>query len=111
MGSSHCHFSYTVFTVFDRQTTFKICRLLLVLGILFILPSFCASEAHGHTHDHHGHSHDHHGHSHDHHGHSHDLPPERPSFKYSREAIGSTLLISVAPFIVLFIIPIDSSPE
>merc|ERR1711973_435109 len=149
MGSSHCHFSYTVFTMFDRQTTFKICRLLLVLGILFILPSFCASEAHGHTHDHHGHSHDHHGHSH-------DLPPERPSFKYSREAnqppkqaqhghahthkseghqqkstpthstthvvkrttvelwteaIGSTLLISVAPFIVLFIIPIDSSPE
>jgi zinc transporter 7 len=27
------------------------------------------------------------------------------------EAIGSTLLISVAPFIVLFFIPIDSSPE
>ena len=27
------------------------------------------------------------------------------------EAIGSTLLISVAPFIILFFIPIDSSPE
>merc|ERR1712116_16728 len=128
MGSSHCHFSYTVFTMFDRQTTFKICRLLLVLGILFILPSFCASEAHGHTHDHHGHSHDHHGHSHDQHGHAHTHKSEghqqkstpthstthvvkRTTVELWTEAIGSTLLISVAPFIVLFIIPIDSSPE
>ncbi|GFS54030.1 zinc transporter SLC39A7 [Nephila pilipes] len=77
-----------------------------------------------------------HGHTHDG-GHSHD---ERPSFKYSRqanepyasphdeipvhakvksrepltlwvEAIGSTLLISAAPFIILFFIPIDNRME
>ncbi|KAI9564174.1 hypothetical protein GHT06_007912 [Daphnia sinensis] len=77
---------------------------------------------HGHSHDHHGHSHDHHGHSHDHHGHPHedDHPheqtqhaevPKRTTMVLWTEAIGSTLLISVAPFIVLFFIPIDSSPE
>ena len=145
----------------DRQSTVRLCSLLLVLGILFILPSFCQAHGHnhdhhGHSHDHHGHGHDHHGHAHNHHGHSHDGPQERPSFKYSREAnqppknvhhghahdhkseephqkaapahsvnpgtkqttvelwtqaLGATLLISVAPFIILFIIPIDSSPE
>ncbi|CAL1296546.1 unnamed protein product [Larinioides sclopetarius] len=79
-----------------------------------------------------------HGHSHDDEGHSHG---ENPSFKYSKqaneqysshshsetripvkpkirepltlwiEAIGSTLLISAAPFIILFFIPIDNRVE
>lgn len=77
----------------------------------------------------HGHSHDH---SHENHAHAHD---ERASFKYSKqanerfseptkvvsksrdkvtlwiEAIGSTLLISAAPFVILFFIPIDNRAE
>ncbi|XP_057371652.1 zinc transporter Slc39a7-like [Daphnia carinata] len=64
---------------------------------------------------HHGHSHDHHGHSHDH-EHTHEETqraevPKRTTMVLWTEAIGSTLLISIAPFIVLFLIPIDSSPE
>lgn len=77
-----------------------------------------------------------HGHTHDHanHGHSH-TPDEKPSFKYSKqanepyspvtkakeeshnagtpwvEALSSTLLISAAPFVILFFIPIDSRAE
>jgi solute carrier family 39 (zinc transporter), member 7 len=94
---------------------------------------------HGHSHDHHGHSHgqaqerpsfkyskeankpkaeeNHHGHSHTH---TETVKPkvvqETPPVETKPptpwlEAIGSTLLISVAPFIILFFIPIDNSPE
>ncbi|XP_032778219.2 zinc transporter zipt-7.2 [Daphnia magna] len=67
---------------------------------------------HGHTHDHHGHSHDHeHDHEHPHEQTQHAEVPKRTTMALWTEAIGSTLLISVAPFIVLFFIPIDSSPE
>lgn len=96
---------------------------------------------HGHAHvvdsqdDHHGHAHDHHGH--DHHGHSHG-PPQREPTAEEREkfrkklhanwddddeeahndtssvwfnAIMATLLISAAPFFILFFIPLDNSAE
>lgn len=96
---------------------------------------------HGHAHDHHGHSHGHpeerpsfkysreanvhqpaaHHHEpvkaakseHSHHSHSHSEPEanKRTTVELWSEALGSTLLISIAPFIILFIIPIDSSPE
>ncbi|RZC34723.1 Zip domain containing protein [Asbolus verrucosus] len=70
------------------------------------------------------------GHNHDHHGHSHEEPP---SFKYSKSAnepyqdhhkkeehhsttselwlnaMGSTLLISAAPFFILFFVPLDNT--
>lgn len=88
--------------------------------IFFTFPSFC--------HDHH---------DHDHHHHEHD---EAPSFKYSkvanenfeatipveppkvvkkveadwtvwRDALGSTFLISAAPFLILFFVPLDKSKE
>lgn len=91
-----------------------------------------------HGHHHHGHSHDsHHGHSHDsHHGHEHF---EQPAKKYQKEAqvprapsseksklpsqrtgqrekwtkwlqaIAATLLISAAPFFILFFIPLQSN--
>lgn len=97
-----------------------------------------AHDHHGHAHDHHGHSHDHvedrpsfkyskeanapktpppqpkkvqkethhHGHSHEH-----AESPARTNAMLWTEAIGATLLISVAPFIILFFIPIDNSPE
>lgn len=90
------------------------------LLIFLNLPSLCHS--HGHTHDHHHHRH------------------EEPAFKYTREAndphissdkfskkieevadknswslwveaLGSTLLISAAPFLVLFTVPLDKSKE
>ena len=100
-----------------------------------------AHDHHGHAHDHHGHSHDHveqrpsfkyskeanipkpppppaqkvEVKEHHHHGHSHDhaetTEPKRTTIALWTEAIGSTLLISVAPFVILFFIPIDSSPE
>jgi len=87
--------------------------------------------------DHHGHAHDHHGHAHDHHGHSHG-PPQREPTAEEREkfrkklhanwddddeedhsdtssvwfnAIMATLLISAAPFFILFFIPLDNSAE
>jgi len=94
---------------------------------------------HGHSHDHHGHSHDkppsfkyskqanqpppapkvkqaepkHHGHSHSHSEKAKPVvsEPKRSNVALWTEALGSTLLISVAPFIILFFIPIDSTPE
>lgn len=72
------------------------------------------------------------GHNHDHHHHRHDEPPH---FKYSKEAnlhnekikhdepvvkeeyslwghaLTSTLLISAAPFLILFLVPLDKSKE
>lgn len=55
--------------------------------------------------------HNHHGHSHEHHTEPKATVPKRTQMMLWTEAIGSTLLISVAPFIILFFIPIDSSPE
>lgn len=104
----------------------------ILLGIFFLLlffnfPSLCD----GHSHSH-GPSGAGHGHSHDH-----ELD-ENPSFKYSQqanvkpeqssgsasaqfvkrdvfnlwmEALGSTLLISAAPFFILFFVPLDNSKE
>jgi len=96
---------------------------------------------HGHSHGgHHGHSHGgHHGHSHGgHHGHSHggqrerEMSPEEKQKHRERihkiwddddddeasgkrsvwlQAIGATLLISAAPFFILFLIPLDNSRE
>ncbi|KAG1684938.1 Zinc transporter Slc39a7 [Nymphon striatum] len=80
------------------------------------------------------HGHSHHSHSHDHaHDHAHD---DNPAYKYSQQAnqkfeakeeipkqveknlpyiwlnaIGSTLLISAAPYLILFLIPLNNSPE
>jgi len=96
---------------------------------------------HGHSHGHHGHSHGHHGHSHGGHGHSHggggkrerEMTPEEKQKHRERihkiwddddedemgggkrsvwfQAIGATLLISAAPFFILFLIPLDNSKE
>lgn len=89
---------------------------------------------HGHSHGgaghHHGH---HHGHSHDHddddhhgHHHSHEQPKKRaaepvtpkPAAKSGRDrfsialhALGSTALISVAPFLILFFIPLNDNKD
>nr|XP_006818785.1 PREDICTED: LOW QUALITY PROTEIN: zinc transporter SLC39A7-like [Saccoglossus kowalevskii] len=90
-----------------------------------------SEDHHGHSHgsaDNHGHSHGsnkHHGHSHDsdgHRGHSHGkLRDEIPmpskagnnkkadTFTMWLEALGSTVLISAAPFFILFFIPIQSN--
>ncbi|XP_006882159.1 PREDICTED: zinc transporter SLC39A7 [Elephantulus edwardii] len=93
------------------------------------------SHAHGHTHESiwHGHSHGHdHGHSHEDllHDHSHGHPHENLYHKeheHDREhshggikqdldtvtlwayALGATVLISAAPFLILFLIPVESN--
>uniref|UniRef100_A0A3B5Q3T2 Zinc transporter SLC39A7 n=1 Tax=Xiphophorus maculatus TaxID=8083 RepID=A0A3B5Q3T2_XIPMA len=83
---------------------------------------------HAHSHDHgHAHSHDHgHAHSHDHgdtrsHGHGHSHGAERAKREADGEkrdlvelwtqAIGATLLISAAPFLILFLIPVQSNSD
>jgi len=84
---------------------------------------------HGHAHsehDHHGH--EHHGHSHEepkhepHHGHSHDSKKERretaeqpaqavvrDKFTIVLHATFATALISLAPFVILFFIPLNNN--
>ncbi|XP_030644528.1 zinc transporter Slc39a7 [Chanos chanos] len=81
---------------------------------------------HGHAHDHdHGHAHDH-GHTHTHdHGHSHGQEQGHGAERVKREtqgekrnmvelwmqAVGATLLISAAPFLILFLIPVQSNTD
>ncbi len=81
---------------------------------------------HGHHHSHGGKDHGHH-HSHSHddqhheHAHSHNSKPTtvrpttaqvvRDRFKTALYACGSTLLISIAPFVILFFIPLNSNSE
>jgi len=96
------------------------------------------SGGHGHSHGGHGHSHGGHGHSHGGHGHSHGgggpepTPEQREKMRKKLhakwdddeeagektdistiwfQAIGATLLISAAPFFILFFIPLDNSQE
>ncbi|XP_076157735.1 zinc transporter Slc39a7 [Alosa pseudoharengus] len=79
-----------------------------------------AHDHHGHAHEHHGHAHEQHGHAHEHHGHSHDHAPElkqeaeaekRDLVELWMQAIGATLLISAAPFLILFLIPVQSNTD
>ncbi|XP_030376915.1 protein catecholamines up [Scaptodrosophila lebanonensis] len=67
-----------------------------------------------HEHDHHHHDHDHDDHDHDHHHHEkpHSHGQTKPALDMSSvwlHSIGSTLLISAAPFVLLYIIPLDNS--
>nr|ABD37729.1 catsup protein [Drosophila melanogaster]ABD37783.1 catsup protein [Drosophila melanogaster] len=68
---------------------------------------------HDHGHHHHGHDHDHdHDHGHHHHGHDERHTKAKPDLDMSTiwlHSIGSTLLISAAPFVLLYIIPLDNS--
>ncbi|XP_016109075.1 zinc transporter Slc39a7-like isoform X2 [Sinocyclocheilus grahami] len=77
-------------------------------------------EHHGHVHDH-GHAHDHdHDHGQDH-GHSHKHGAERMKSDVEggernmvelwMQAVGATLLISAAPFLILFLIPVQSNTD
>lgn len=115
---------------------FKGC--LLVLLILVLLNDN-QTNAHSKESDLDHHTHDHVSHHHDHHDHNHENS-ESPHYKYSREAnekyfkhqvsdepevkhlnrqskeiwlgaIGSTLLISIVPYLVLIFIPINSPHE
>ncbi|KAH8413208.1 hypothetical protein KR009_008815 [Drosophila setifemur] len=76
---------------------------------------------HGHDHDHHhhehhdhDHDHGHHDHDHGHHHHDHDHGHQKtkPALDMNTiwlHSMGSTLLISAAPFVLLYIIPLDNS--
>jgi len=57
----------------------------------------------------HGHIHSHgHGHSH---GHEENLQQPQPKSGVWLEAIGATLLISIAPYIILFFVPVTNAKE
>ncbi|XP_060771386.1 zinc transporter Slc39a7 [Neoarius graeffei] len=83
---------------------------------------------HGHAHGHeHGHAHGHeHGHAHGHeHGHGHSpvyspgkesvkresLVESRDTMELWMQSVGATLLISAAPFLILFLIPVQSNSD
>lgn len=59
----------------------------------------------------HGHSHDAHGHSHDHQEEAHTAPPPQSKSGVWLEAIGATIIISIAPYIILFFVPVTNSKE
>uniref|UniRef100_A0A182F626 Zinc transporter n=1 Tax=Anopheles albimanus TaxID=7167 RepID=A0A182F626_ANOAL len=78
------------------------------------------ADPHQHQHHHHHHhegEHHHHGHGehgHDHHHHQQAKPAAkepRDTFYIWVHSIGSTLLISAAPFFILFAIPLDNTEE
>uniref|UniRef100_A0A336LNN1 CSON009521 protein n=1 Tax=Culicoides sonorensis TaxID=179676 RepID=A0A336LNN1_CULSO len=80
-----------------------------------------ANHDHGHNHEGHdyGHNHDHHGHGHHHDHHTHEKPKtstksprtDQDVFYLWVHSLGSTLLISAAPFLLLYIIPLDNTEE
>ncbi|XP_051009544.1 zinc transporter SLC39A7 [Acomys russatus] len=76
------------------------------------------SHGHGHPHGdlHHGHSHDSHHHGGHRHAHEHSHAAPAPGTKHHLDtvtlwayALGATVLISAAPFFVLFLIPVESN--
>ena len=76
-------------------------------------------EGHGHDHEGHGHDHDGHGHAHDGHKHSHGennkgkdfVPPSKKPVSWL-EPLLATAVISAAPFLILFVVPLsNNSPE
>lgn len=98
-------------------------KIVFILAVCFIIP---LASSHGHSH-HDGHSHDENPsfkysrqaneHAHNSPGgqttteQHHDKPKARDTLTLWVEAIGSTLLISAAPFVILFFIPIDNKAE
>lgn len=101
---------------FLAQFVHKVIIAGFVALLFFSLPPMVSGQGHGHNHDHHDHE-------------------KPPSFKYSRDAnakahsppdssktgdqermemwlhaLGSTLLVSLAPILILFVIPLDNSP-
>lgn len=73
-----------------------------------------AHEGHGHAHkkreaEGHGHAHEEHGHAHDE-GHGHTHGPGDSCCIWTK-AMGATLLISGAPFLILYLIPIDKKND
>lgn len=113
----------------------KLAIAVFLLIVFFDLPTLCQSHDH---HDHHHHHHHHHSdespgfkyskqanenleksHTHHHdHGHEHHHNDHKDASKNNEEkssvllkAMGSTLLISAAPFVLLFFVPLDNSKE
>ena len=86
-------------------------------------PHHHSHESHGHSHEAHGHSHEGHGHSHETHSHSHEThghtegksktftPPVKKAVSWI-EPLLATAAISAAPFLILFVVPLNNnSPE
>lgn len=100
-------------------------KLYFICAVTLVL--YSAVNGHGHAHDHHGHSHDEpahfkyskqanveaHQHKHDSHSHDHHHPEEHHKVVVNQDvwlnAMGSTLLISAAPFFILFFVPLDNT--
>ncbi|XP_067001515.2 zinc transporter Slc39a7 [Anabrus simplex] len=116
--------------IMKNSSNRSIARIIVVLIICFIiffsLPYVC--ESHGHSHNGHEHSHQEppsfkysreanlkhtEKEPHTHHpeiGKQQKQPP-RDTFTLWFQALGSTLLISAAPFFILFLVPLDNSKE
>ncbi|KAL7034382.1 hypothetical protein ACKWTF_007939 [Chironomus riparius] len=73
--------------------------------------------SHGHTHENNGHTHDSHGHAHDNHHHKEEqkqipkVPSNTDTFNIWLHSLTSTLLISAAPFFILYLVPLDNTED
>lgn len=85
-------------------------------------PSYKYSEAanklYEHQHQHHDHRHDqghHHGHDHHHHHHYKSSGSAQTNVLHKNDiilrAVGSTVLISIAPFLILFFVPLSNTSQ
>ena len=116
----------------NRKLVAKIVLVVFVVLIFFDLPVPCATHSHSHdppsfkyskeanenlakkSNEHHYHDHDHDGHHHHHHEH---VPNKKAPLSTDEKssilfkAMGSTLLISAAPFVILFFVPLDNTKE
>ncbi|XP_011304359.1 protein catecholamines up [Fopius arisanus] len=116
----------------------KIAVAAIILIIFLNLPLICESQGHHHHEGHHHHDdHDHHDHPHEpasfkysrqandpsiknpheNHHHDHEFIKKSEQMRPGEEgsvmlkAMGSTLLISAAPFVLLFFVPLDNTKE
>ncbi|XP_055295595.1 protein catecholamines up [Sitodiplosis mosellana] len=121
---------------FWRTIAIGACVVIVFLSLPHLVSADCGHSHHGHSHDHHDHhhheepasfkwsqqaneayeDHSHHQHHHEEHSHSHGTHAEKaPKTTQSdwvslwTHALGSTLLISAAPFFLLYFINLDNT--
>jgi len=111
------------------MTNLKITWCSLILISILVVSCDSHGDSHGHSHDeapsfkyskkanepikhdHHEHEHSSHKHEHGSHEHDHEPPPKTDAYDLWIQAMGSTLLISAAPYFILYLVPVDGSAE
>lgn len=120
--------------IFLRKWISKIIITVFLVLIILNLPAICGAHEHAHEHtddehespsykyskeanrihaeEHHAHqNYDHHTHDHKHSGPTTTTVLDKTYNDIALRAVGSTLLISAAPFVILFFVPLDNTKE